>query len=379
MSAPPPVEPGWNPYRWVEVARDPVRREHPTYHHRYEGLSGRFEFTLEALTPLFVGDGSGRFCGLSSPRRQPIIPGTSLKGAIRSLAEIVGNAAVPFPRSDVDASHRFNQASEGKESSLKLDIAARTFGHLAHGRDGGSFAGLIRFGDAVMTGSSVEPQRWRPVEVVAGHPKPGHATFYPTEAARKFYHHKTGATELTGPQANIRQTRRVSPAPPGTTFRFVADFFNLRPDELSLLTYCLVLEDDVTVTLSKAALGPDFVEPMTLRGPMRHKMGGCKPQGGGSVHLRVGRLILRDDPVARYRAGADVAAVFEGAALGEKLATLTAAIASRTDVTMQQLRAMLIYAPDDPRPTDLDYPSYAWFQQDREKPRDEKARLKPTL
>jgi len=379
MSTPPPVEPGWNPYRWVEVSRDKVRREPPSYHHRYEGLSGRFECTLEALTPLFVGDGSGRFCGLAGARKQPIIPGTSLKGAIRSLAEVVGNAAVPFPRSAVDVAHRLGQASEGSEASLKLDIVARTFGHLAHGHDGGSFAGLIRFGDALMIGSPIEPQRWRPVEVVAGHPKPAHATFYPTDAARKFYHHKTGADELTGPQANIRQTRRVSPAPPGTEFRFIADFANLRPDELSLLTYCLVLEDDVTVTLSLAALGPGFSEPVTLHGPMRHKIGGCKPLGGGSVHLRVERLTLRDDPAARYRAGAEVASVFEGAELGDKLAALTSVIACRTDITMQQLRAMLVYAPADPRPTDLDYPSYDWFQKDREKPQDEKARLKPTL
>lgn len=379
MRTHPPVEPGWNPYRWVEVAREPVRREPPSYHHRIEGLSGRFECTLEALTPLYVGDGSGRFCGLGGAGKRPIIPGTSLKGAIRSLAEVVGNAAVPFPTSEVDPDHRFGEASEGAGASLKLDIAARTFGHLARGRNGGNFAGLVRFGDAVMIRSPVEPQRWRSVEVVAGHPKPKHATFYPTDAARKFYHHKTGAVELTGPQANIRQTRRVSPAPPGTTFRFSADFSNIRPDELSLLTYCLVLEEDVTVTLSPAALGPDFREPVTLRGPMRHKIGGCKPQGGGSVHLRVGRLILRDDPAARYRVEAKVASVFEGEELGAKLAALTSAIASRTDVTMQQLRAMLIYAPADPRPTDLDYPSYAWFQEDRERSQDEKSRLKPTL
>jgi hypothetical protein len=379
MSTPPHVEPGWNPYRWVEVPRGPVRREPPSYRHRFEGLSGRFECTLEALTPLFVGDGSGRFFGLAGAQKRPLIPGTSLKGAVRSLAEVVGNAAVPFPKSDVDAAHRFDEASEGGGPSFKLDVVARTFGHLAHRKGGGNFAGLVRFSDAAMTGSPVEPHRWSVLKVVAGHPKPTHRTFYPTDAVRKFYHHKTGSAELTGPQANIHQTRPVSPAPPGTAFRFVVDFDNLRDDELALLTYCLVLEDEVAVTLSPEALGPGFNEPVTLQGPMRHKLGGCKPQGGGSVHLRVERLTLRDDPAARYRAGSEVASVFEGPELEGKLAALTAAIASRGDATMQQLRAMLVYAADDPRPTALDYPSYAWFQEDRELPPAEKGRLKPTL
>ena len=49
-------------------------------------------------------------------------------------------------------------------------------------------------------------------------------------------------------------------------------------------------------------------------------------------------------------------------------------IAGRTDETMRHLRAMLIYSNTDPR-RPVDYPDYAWFQQDKGKG----TPLKPTL
>ena len=384
MGLEPHPEPGWNPYRWVKVQPGPVQRATPAYRHRFEGLSGRFECSLKALTPLLVGKGDGRFFG---PPERPTIPGSSLKGAFRALAELVGNAAVPFarrPDDDVDEHHRLDKAKSGEGRSMTLDIVARTFGYMEPKRNGVCYAGLIRFGDAPMLSSPVPPARWKPFSVVFGQPKRKHTTFYPADAsARKFYHHKTGSAELTGPGGEIPRgyqgKNTVTPAPPGTAFRFEADFQNLRPEELALLTYCLVLEEDVTVILSREALGPDFDEPRTLRGPLRHKIGGCKPLGGGSVEVRVDRLILREDPSARYRAGGEVASPLEGDLLRERLAQLTAPFASRDDPTMRQLRAMLVYDPADPRAGDLNYPSYAWFDDDRDLPPDEKGRLKPTL
>ena len=116
---------------------------------------------------------------------------------------------------------------------------------------------------------------------------------------------------------------------------------------------------------------------------MRHKIGGCKPLGGGSVQIQVDRLTLRDDPSARYRQGRDTAVVLEGESLNQRLAEFSRSFLDRTEPvmpdTMRELRAMLIYAEDDPRPTDLDYPSYAWFQEDKLRPLTEKESLKPTL
>lgn len=113
----------WNPYRWVTVSDRAVKHDVPNYHHLLDGLAGRVWCELKALTPLFVGDGKGEGQFVSHIVRnaaggrrggpQPYLPATSLKGAIRSLAEIIGNAAVPFPKVKVDRPHELTKARHG--------------------------------------------------------------------------------------------------------------------------------------------------------------------------------------------------------------------------------------------------------------------------
>src|SRR5690349_19389993 len=98
----------WNPYNQVPVSTEPIQRSAPLYHHRFQGLAGRLHVTLEGLTPLLINDGRHSF--VSSKRtNKPFIPGTSLKGMVRSLAELVSNSAVPIDRSLVDPDHRVNR------------------------------------------------------------------------------------------------------------------------------------------------------------------------------------------------------------------------------------------------------------------------------
>jgi CRISPR/Cas system CSM-associated protein Csm3 (group 7 of RAMP superfamily) len=330
----------FNPYRWVPVSGQPVQRQAPLYHHRWQGRAGRLHCTLEALTPLLINDGNGQFV-VSKRTNQPFLPGTSLKGAIRSLAELVGNAAVPFPKGNVDPAHRLETAAEGAGPSRRLDVAARTFGYLNRGE---VFAGLVRFSDGHPAGKLPPPLV---CEVAVGQPDPAHRPFYPGPAFRKLYHHNVGATTLTGPHPGIKQTSKVRPLPPGVQFTFRVDFANLRDEELDLLLYCLALEEDVTVTLSKEAVaGPD---PVTLRGPVRHKLGHCKPHGGGSVHIHIDRLELRAEPANRYRGRGSKDEVLEGEPLRQRLLERTASFRQRQDDTMRYLRAMWIYTADDPR------------------------------
>ena len=358
----------WNPYRWVRVSDRAVEHDAPGYHHRLSGLSGRLWCELEALTPVFIGagDGTGGFVR-HAHNRQPYIPATSLKGVIRSLAEIVGNAAVPFPKDKVRVDERHQLAKAWTQNGL-LDIAARMFGYL----DGDNlFAGLVCFSDAELAGVHPQPNRWKQYEVAVGQPKPAHRAFYPGTDRRKFYHHHPGAEGLVHPHAGITQTAKVRPAPPGTRFRFTVDFANLRDTELDLLLYCLVLEEQATVTLTPATLGRGADrEGVMLQGPLRHKLGGAKPHGAGSVRLRVGKLEARADPAARYR-GRDAVEVWDGARVDEELRRRTAPFRERTDQTMQELRAMLIYTAKDPRQP-IQYPTYGWFQTGSQTP------LKPT-
>ena len=77
----PQSEKFWNPYRWVTLGSQPVTHATPGYQHCLQGLSGRVECELEALTPLLVGDGRGEF---SRRNHKPFVPATSRKGAIRA-------------------------------------------------------------------------------------------------------------------------------------------------------------------------------------------------------------------------------------------------------------------------------------------------------
>ena len=356
----------WNPYRWVTVSDEPVEHDTPRYHHALHGLSGRLWCELEALTPLLIGDGSPHPEFVRHAKGgPPYIPATSLKGAIRSLAEVVGNAAVPFRNIRGDRQHELANARRDSQ----LDIAARTFGYLDGNR---VFAGLIRFSDAEFLGEWPPQTRWKQYEVVVGQPKPTHTTFYPGANRRKFYHHHPGAEGLTEPPPSIRQTVKVRPAPPGTRFRFTVDFENLRDEELNLLLYCLVLEERATVDLGLAALGRDDNQgEETLEGPLRHKLGGAKPHGAGSVHITITKQRIWTASVARYRGNAAEVAVREGKDLEHELCGRTRPFRARTDKTMRELRAMLIYVTGDPR-NPIRYPTYEWFRENS------KRTLKPT-
>lgn len=360
----------WNPYRWVPVNQQEVNREKPLYRHRWQGLSGRLECTLETLTPFLIGSsqGDGRFIR-SGRTHQPFIPGTSLKGLIRSLAELVGNACIPFPNGYADPKHKLSQASSGEGVDWRLDVAARMFGYLDRGQ---VFAGLVRFTD----GELQKPVReLGPFKVVVGQPQPErHKPFYPDKERRKFYHHHVNTNSLVPAPSSITQTRTVYPLPPGTQFTFKVHFENLREEELALLLYCLVLEENVTVTLSKEALGPGAQGPVTLTGPLRHKFGGCKPQGGGSVKIAIHKMTLCADRADRYRGHTAPVAVLQGEELRAELSRRTQMIANRNDNTMRHLRAMLIYCENDPRKP-IEYPDYSWFQNDK----GTGTPLKPTL
>ncbi|MCL6502300.1 MAG: hypothetical protein K6T86_06405, partial [Pirellulales bacterium] len=330
----------FNPYRWVPVANQPPELAAPHYHHRFEGLTGELDCTLTALTPILIGGSKepGQFIR-SKRTNKPFIPATSLKGLIRSLVEVVGNAAIPFQGGMADSQHELSCAASRQGPDWRLDVAARMFGYLNRGD---VFAGLVRFSDGVCE----TEKRCTPVAVVVGQPRPeNHKPFYwgkPDKAQRKFYHHHPGATSLTPAPPNIHQTRKVSPLGPESRFGFSVRFHNLCEEELSLLLYALVLEEDASVTLSKAALRPDAKGPVELKGPMRHKLGACKPAGGGSVHIQVVRMKLWRDLAARYRGERSEGEQWQGAALVEELRRRTQQIRSRTDPTMQALRAMLI-------------------------------------
>ena len=113
-----PGESWWNPYRFVPVRKEAVQRRAPWSHGRFTGLMGSIECWLQALTPLVVGQKQFiRRAGV------PCIPGTSLKGVIRSTCELVGNGCASIGR-DIDDAHKPCYTRN------RLCITCRMFGFL---------------------------------------------------------------------------------------------------------------------------------------------------------------------------------------------------------------------------------------------------------
>ena len=351
----------WNPYRWVNVGDDPIERDTPSYRHSFSGHSGRIVCELEALTPLLIGSGAGEFVR-STISRKPFVPGTSLKGAIRSLAEVVGHASALF----ADQRSRRRRRERIGNQGLRLDMVQRMFGYLNREQ---RFAGLVRFSDA--SPIYLPPRQWKAYRVVVGRPNRNHNAFYGRARARKFYHHHVGAEGLIEAPSGVTQTARVRPAPPGTRFEFSVQYENLREDELNLLLYCICLEEKAVVQLSDECLGRQGdAKGVRLHGPMRHKIGGSKPHGAGSVRIQIKRIEWTN-PTQRYRNGKSIR-IQEGKVLDNEITTRVISFVQRQDNAMQELRSMLIYTPEDPR-RDIRYPSFEWFR------RNPRRSLKPTI
>jgi hypothetical protein len=111
---------------------------------------------------------------------------------------------------------------------------------------------------------------------------------------------------------------------------------------------------------------------------MAHKLGGCKPQGAGSVRITITELTLFPNPAARYRGQGEPSRTYRDQALKEYLNTCIQTTRQRLrqtlgDNILQDLYAMMIFSPDDPR-KDIRYPDWTWFRSMRGRT----APLKPT-
>lgn len=97
-----------NPYDFARIDWNrPPKRDKPTWHHRLTSpdnkqlYSGSLEIDIYAETPLFIADPRA----VPSDSHQPansmknqqgkyIIPGSSLKGMLRSVVETIGNGCL---------------------------------------------------------------------------------------------------------------------------------------------------------------------------------------------------------------------------------------------------------------------------------------------
>lgn len=243
-----------NPYNFVRKGTCRPTEAAPQHHDRFTGRQGTLTCVLKTLTPLFVPasqerantqHNSLRFC--VNAEGKAIIPGTSMKGCLRSLAEAISNSCSPFG----GGSGHCRQVGS-------LCICCRMFGWLEGGE---RHRGHVAISDAVQTGG--DPPREMMTIPELGTPKPSHRAFYPLRDGRKFYYHRVPPPVTFRAQRGPRNAT-IQPVDRGAGFEFTVTYENLSGPELGLLCYAL--------------------EP----GPrMYHKIGAAKPLGLGTCAIAV--------------------------------------------------------------------------------------------
>jgi len=282
------------PYGFAQYPSSSPRRSAPQGHDTFEGHSGLIECELEALSPFLVMDPenradsdsgkAGKF--MTSDRNGHIVPGTSLKGMVRSIFEVLVPSCVGLhdwstndlvPRSFETCDHRSN-----------LCPACRTFGYMGRGSGSKVHRGNVNIGEAQAVGAS-QSQR---VEIVGQFkPNPDESDRYwntdRSPKGRKFYYHQHDLNKAIT-QKEKDWSKLLDPLAPGATFRFTVGFQNLEAKCLDALVAALALADQAPLSGGGTTA-------------VRHKFGYGKAAGLGSVDIGIRSVELDLDPETRYR------------------------------------------------------------------------------
>ncbi len=239
------------PYEFVPLPAGRIPVEPPSGHHRYGvgNLTGTLSGMIIARSPVHIASG---LLEQTNDRQYPLIkahfrtngtpaiPGTSLKGCIRSIVEAISRSSVQVTRA-----RELPREYEPSRSPARLDVAQRIFGALG-------YQGNVRFMDAVLVegGAAIVPsvQLFRPRSEAINAYFDGRRP-----KGRKFYMHGALA------HGNLP----LEACAEGSHFMLQIDFENLAPSELGLV-------------LTALGLG----EPRFLP-----KLGGAKPACLGTIEI----------------------------------------------------------------------------------------------
>jgi len=347
-----------NPYDFVRLAATEPERHRPHQHHRFAGLSGRIACTLTARTHLFVprfqgGGGSMGHERLALSRdvhRAPLIPGSSLKGVIRSVAEAASSSCFTLPRTFVyerrKVAYELPRPFEVCPSVDRLCPACRLFGMLNRGK---VFTGNVSIRDAVAPRNA--PSELLTLAVLSS-PKPRHTAFYsaqpdaqkPKVRGRKFYFHRPQGP--LGRSQQDSQNKTVEAVKPGVVFTFEVEYENVEERDLGLLLFALTLWDDTC-----------------------HKVGMGKPIGLGSAKIAVTELTALDHEARYKKLGAGWQEPLRDQALADFVDERVRPYRDSTAAHLQDLRRILRW--DESKPADVHYPDYGWFKDNPRTPLEE--------
>jgi len=264
------------PYDFVRFAPAEVDRQrgrgvsHATYDLSGERVSGRLVYRLKAKHPVFVGTGAyvpGSAAGFPNVDvvrpcykmdRRPAVPGSSLKGAVRSVVEALTRSCLAgLHHSEVDQNRIPNRQVLDKACTPPaLCPACNLFGIAG---DKVAYKARLSFEDVCLPREAKTelynmPQMWRP--------RPTTAPYFDKNGqyrGRKFYKH--GQLDDSG-------TEPTEVIPAGSEFdEAVIAFENLLPAELGLLFLALGLDGTFRLKLGggkSACLGTVTFEPVRL-------------------------------------------------------------------------------------------------------------------
>ena len=270
-------------------------------------LSGTLELTLCTLTPVHVGLGYSDFIKAgnqeylaalqaSKPvrendavRRRYLIPGSSIKGAVRSIVEAITRSCIRITQSR----HRpyIPQGYGGCMSVNDLCIACRLFG--AQG-----YQGHVSFEDAVAPKGSLvllgTPLLWTPARGGRGLPPRyldrNHAK------GRKFYRHASPPSGAD-PRACIKSRAELP---------LRIHFLNLSEAELGVLLTALGLHPKHSFPIKLGGgkpVGLGSVQVTHSDHPFPIKLGEGKPVGLGSVQVTRNQITLLQGADALKKTG----------------------------------------------------------------------------
>jgi len=363
-----------NPYDFVPVGPAADRKAIATQE-KFAGHSGTLTCRLQTLTHFFIAGNQERQARnqhqelrLLREGNAPIIPGSSLKGAIRHLAEAISGSCFILPNDPRMRARRGDRRQDKLEyydyqkrrsdayvlpegfspcglgespDSHKPEAcpACRIFGFLA---DRVLSTGNVSFETAHVAGD------YKTAAIILepfGAPAPRHRPFYGTKASnfqdprgRKFYYHRIQGARMMSRKLDFNKT--VEALLPGAAFEFTVQYQNLSDADLSLLIYALALEDS-----------------------MRHKLGMGKGVGLGSVHLTITgwQQLARKN---RYLQFGDGTTNFSGADLQNAVKAQIDAYHRHYARWKDSLAALQdILAWDELHPRDARYPAREWLKK----------------
>jgi len=219
------------PYEFVPLPQGHIPTERPAGHHRYQAgnLTGTLTATIIARSPVHVASG---LLETTKDRQYPLvkghfrtqgrlaIPGTSLKGCIRSIVEAISRSSVQVTRArDLPREYQPSRSLD------QLDVAQRIFGALG-------YQGLVRFADAML----IEGDAAIVASVQLFRPRAeAHDTYFDGRQpkGRKFYMHGKLA------QGNLP----LEACAEGSRFALRMEFENLAAAELGLVLRALGLSE----------------------------------------------------------------------------------------------------------------------------------------